>query len=78
MSEPTGYRESPDTGDPKVPDPGSADPNSGDNLVDGTPGNDVADRGARDTDRGTGDTDLTTDGTAQQEGAVTRPGNSGS
>ena len=39
MSDPTGYRESPDT----------ADGPSDDNLVDGTPGNDRSDAGERDT-----------------------------
>jgi hypothetical protein len=38
-SQPTGYRESPDT----------TDPDSDSNLVDGTPGNDASDRGERDT-----------------------------
>lgn len=59
MSDPTGYRESPDT----------SDPNSGDNLVDGTPGNDAADRGERDT------TTLTTDDDAQKDDQIERPGN---
>lgn len=58
-SQPTGYRESPDT----------TDPNSPDNLVDGKTGQNVADRGERDT------TTLTTDDAAQQEDAVERPGN---
>jgi hypothetical protein len=38
-SQPTGYRESPDT----------TDANSGKNLVDGTPGNEASDQGERDT-----------------------------
>jgi hypothetical protein len=58
-SQPTGYRESPDT----------TDPDSGSNLVDGTPGNDASDRGERDTT-------LTTDDDAQEDDAVARPGNS--
>ena len=57
-SQPTGYRESPDT----------TDPNAGDNLVDGTTGQNVADRGERDTT-------LTTDDEAQQEDGIERPGN---
>lgn len=60
MSEPTGYRDSPDTAD--VP--------TDQNLVDGTPGNDRADGGERDTT-------LTTDDEAQQDDAVERPGNQG-
>jgi len=39
MSDPTGYRESPDTSDGPTPD----------NLVDGTPGQDRGDGGERDT-----------------------------
>lgn len=42
-----------------------------DDLVDGTPGNDRADGGKRDTE-------LTTDTDAQREGSVERPGNTGS
>jgi hypothetical protein len=38
-SQPTGYRESPDT----------TDADSGKNLVDGTPGNEASDRGELDT-----------------------------
>jgi hypothetical protein len=38
-SQPTGYRESPDT----------TDANSSTNLVDGTPGNEASDRGELDT-----------------------------
>jgi len=38
-SQPTGYRESPDT----------TDADSAENLVDGTPGNEASDRGERDT-----------------------------
>jgi hypothetical protein len=60
MSDPTGYRESPDT----------TDGPSADNLVDGTPGEDRADGGERD------ETTLTTDDDAQQTGQVERPGNS--
>jgi hypothetical protein len=56
--QPTGYRESPDT----------TDADSGSNLVDGTPGNDAADRGEQDTT-------LTTDDDAQRDDAVSRPGN---
>ncbi len=59
MSDPTGYRESPDTAD--VP--------TEKNLVDGTPGDDRADAGERDT------TALTTDDDAQQEDQIERPGN---
>jgi hypothetical protein len=59
MSDPTGYRESPDTSDVE----------SEDNLIDGTPGHDQPDRGERDT------TTLTTDDDAQREGQVERPGN---
>lgn len=59
MSEnPTGYQDSPDTTDGPTRN----------NLVDGTPGNDRADAGARDTT-------LTTDDAAQREGSVERPGN---
>jgi hypothetical protein len=57
MSEPTGYDDS----------PGTADSGGGD-LVDGTPGNDKADAGAKDTD-------LTTDDAAQREDSEARPGN---
>ena len=56
-SQPTGYHEN---------DPTDAD--SGTNLVDGTPGDDAADRGERDTT-------LTTDDDAQDDDAVARPGN---
>jgi hypothetical protein len=59
MSDPTGYRESPDTTD------GPAD----DNLVDGAPGQDRADGGERD------EATLTTDDAAQREDSVQRPGN---
>jgi hypothetical protein len=38
-SQPTGYRESPDTTDASSPD----------NMVDGTPGNEAVDRGESDT-----------------------------
>ena len=58
MSDPTGYRESPDT----------TDADSSSNLVDGTPGDDVSDRGAQDTT-------LTTDDDAQRDEGVSRPGN---
>jgi hypothetical protein len=58
MSDPTGYRESPDT----------TDADSSSNMVDGTPGNDVRDRGENDTT-------LTTDDDAQRDDAVARPGN---
>ena len=59
MSEPTptGYGDSPDTTD-----------GGGDGLVDGTPGSDVADAGAKDTQ-------LTTDDAAQREESEARPGN---
>jgi hypothetical protein len=59
MSDPTGYRESPDTAD------GPTD----ENLVDGTTGHNQPDPGERDT------TTLTTDDAAQQENGVERPGN---
>jgi hypothetical protein len=59
MSEnPTGYRESPDTSDGSV----------GEGMVDGTPGNDVADAGAKDAR-------LTTDDDAQRDDSEARPGN---
>jgi hypothetical protein len=59
MSEnPTGYRESPDTTDGSV----------GAGMVDGTPGDDVADAGAKDTQ-------LTTDDDAQRDDSEARPGN---
>jgi hypothetical protein len=60
MSEntPTGYRESPDTTDGSVSQ----------GMVDGTPGNDVADAGEKDTP-------LTTDDDAQRDDTVERPGN---
>jgi len=58
MSEnPTGYGESPDTTDGSVG-----------GMVDGTPGNDVADAGEKDTQ-------LTTDDDAQREDSEARPGN---
>ena len=56
--QPTGYRESPDT----------TDADSSSNMVDGTPGNDMSDRGAQDTT-------LTTDDDAQRDDGVARPGN---
>jgi hypothetical protein len=59
MSDPTGYRESPDTSDGPSPD----------NMIDGTPGQDVADAGEQDTT-------LTTDDDAQRDNSETRPGNS--
>jgi hypothetical protein len=58
MSDPTGYRESPDTTDGPV----------GEDMIDGTPGNDPADGGERDTT-------LTTDDDAQREDSLARPGN---
>jgi hypothetical protein len=59
MSEtPTGYRESPDTTDGPSPE----------NMIDGTPGNDVADAGEQDVP-------LTTDDDAQREDSEARPGN---
>jgi hypothetical protein len=58
MSDPTGYRES----------PGTTDGPTGSNMVDGTPGEDRADGGERDTT-------LTTDDDAQQADQVERPGN---
>jgi hypothetical protein len=57
-SQPTGYHENDTT-----------DADSGENLVDGTPGNDASDRGEQDTT-------LTTDDEAQEDDAVARPGNS--
>ena len=59
MSDPTGYRESPDT----------TDGPSADNLVDGTPGHDRSDGGERDG------VTLTTDDDAQRDDQVERPGN---
>jgi hypothetical protein len=58
MSDPTGYRESPDTTDGPV----------GEDMVDGTPGNDPSDGGERDTT-------LTTDDDAQRDDSLARPGN---
>jgi hypothetical protein len=58
MSDPTGYRESPDTSDGPV----------GEDMVDGTPGNDPSDGGERDTT-------LTTDDDAQRDDSLARPGN---
>jgi hypothetical protein len=58
MSDPTGYRESPDTTDGPV----------GEDMIDGTPGNDPADGGERDTT-------LTTDDDAQRGDSLARPGN---
>ncbi|MGY1601285.1 hypothetical protein [Geodermatophilus sp. SYSU D00815] len=58
-SQPTGYRESPDT----------TDADSSSNMVDGTPGNDAGDGGERDT------VTLTTDDEAQRDDGVARPGN---
>lgn len=66
MSDPTGYRESPDTTDGPAP----AGPAS-DDLVDGAPGADRPDGGASDTT-------LTTDDDAQRDDSVQRPGNTGS
>jgi hypothetical protein len=63
MSDPTGYRESPDTAD----GPTGAGP-TGENMVDGTPGEDRADTGESDTT-------LTTDDDAQRADQVERPGN---
>ena len=54
----TGYRESPDT----------TDADASTNMVDGTPGNDAADRGELDTT-------LTTDDDAQRDDGTVRPGN---
>jgi hypothetical protein len=62
MSDPTGYHESEDTQDGPV----------GQDMVDGTPGNDPSDGGERDT------TTLTTDDDAQREDSAARPGNSAS
>jgi hypothetical protein len=58
MSDPTGYRESPDT----------TDGPTARNMVDGTPGEDPSDGGELDTT-------LTTDGDAQRDDSVQRPGN---
>ena len=58
MSDPTGYRESPDTTDGPV----------GEDMVDGTPGNDPSDGGERDVP-------LTTDDDAQRDDSLARPGN---
>ena len=55
----TGYHESPDT----------ADADSTENLVDGTPGNDRSDGGEKDAV-------LLTDDEAQRDDDVLRPGNS--
>ena len=60
MSDPTGYRESPDT----------TDGPTADNLVDGTPGEDRSDGSERD------EAALTTDDDAQRPDSVQRPGNS--
>jgi hypothetical protein len=57
-AEPSGYGDSPDTTDGGV----------GQNMVDGTPGNDPADGGERDTT-------LTTDDAAQRADSPERPGN---
>ena len=54
----TGYHESPDT----------ADADSTENLVDGTPGNDRSDGGEKDAV-------LLTDDEAQRDDGVVRPGN---
>ena len=54
-SQPTGYRESPDTTD--------ADASS--NMVDGTPGNEASDRGERDTTLTTDDDAQRDDGVAR-------------
>lgn len=51
-SQPTGYRDSPDT----------TDPNSPDNLVDGRTGENAADRGERDTTLTTDDAAQTENG----------------
>jgi hypothetical protein len=59
MSDPTGYRESPDT---------TEGPTEND-LVDGTPGEDRPDGGEQDT------ATLTTDDDAQREDQIERPGN---
>ena len=60
MSDPTGYRESPDT----------TDGPTGENMIDGTPGNDPSDGGEQDTT-------LTTDDDAQRDDSLARPGNVG-
>lgn len=57
-ADPSGYGDSPDTTDGSVRR----------DIVDGTPGNDPADAGAKDTT-------LTTDDAAQREDSVARPGN---
>jgi hypothetical protein len=55
MSDPTGYRDSPNT----------TDPTDGANLVDGVPGEDPADRGERDTTLTTDDDAQRDDGVAR-------------
>jgi hypothetical protein len=60
MSDPTGYRESPNTTDGPAPD----------TMVDGVPGEDRSDGGERDEAAA-----LTTDDDAQREESATRPGN---
>ena len=55
MSDPTGYRESPDT----------ADADSSRTMVDGTPGNDASDRGELDTTLTTDDEAQRDDGIAR-------------
>lgn len=57
-ADPSGYHDSPDT----------TDGPTGENLIDGTPGNDRADAGEKDTT-------LTTDDDAQREDTPERPGN---
>jgi hypothetical protein len=59
VSDPTGYRESPDTADGPAPE----------NMVDGVPGEDRSDGGERD------EAALTTDDDAQRGDSTTRPGN---
>jgi hypothetical protein len=54
-SQPTGYRESPDT----------TDADAGSNMVDGTPGNEASDRGELDTTLTTDDDAQRDDGVAR-------------
>ena len=54
-SQPTGYRESPDT----------TDADASTNMVDGTPGNDASDRGEQDTTLTTDDDAQRDDGIAR-------------
>jgi hypothetical protein len=74
MGEPTGYRESPDTTDAPAEAQGTVEGTVEGTMVDGTPGEDPADRGERDTESSSA-ASLTTDDDAQADDGTARPGN---